>query len=125
MTLQKEHELALLGMKGEQAAKIADYERKLKDLQQEVEKYRILAGIESLTYGLGDDEQLTTSTHKPVPKLQSPEEQSPQHEVWPPYSFLTSSIIRNFNIQNWNGLIVGNFPGFTRISHNCEKYGIP
>ena len=81
MTLQKEHELAMLGMKGEQSSKIADYERKLKDLQQEVEKYRILAGIESLTHGLGDDEQLTTSTFKPVP------EQSPQHEVCSSYSF--------------------------------------
>ena len=86
LTLQKEHELALLGMKGEQAAKIADYERKLKDLQQEVEKYRILAGIESLTHGLGDDDQLTTSTHKPLPKLQLSEEQSPQYEVCSSYS---------------------------------------
>ena len=107
-------------MKGEQATKIADYERKLKDLQQEVEKYRILAGIESLTYGLGDEEQLTTSTQKPIPKLQSP-----QHEVCWPCSFFTSSIIRNFNPENKNVLIVRIFPGFTRIGSNCEKYGIP
>ena len=58
-------------MKGEQSAKIADYERKLKHLEQEVEKYRILAGIESLTHGFGIDEPPAISTQKPVQRKQS------------------------------------------------------
>ena len=40
----------MLSVKGEYAAKVAEYERSAKDLEQEVEKYRILASIETLTF---------------------------------------------------------------------------
>ncbi len=75
--MQKEHELTLLNVKGEQTAKIAEYDRKLKHLEQEVEKYRILAGIESLTLGLGEDvsaQQSAPEKHTSPSPHQSPQE---------------------------------------------------
>ncbi len=38
-------------MKREHASRFSEYERKIKDLEREVEKYSILAGIESLAHG--------------------------------------------------------------------------
>ncbi len=61
----------MLSVKGEQIARIADYERKFRELEQEVEKYRILSGIESLAHGFGLDE---SSTQRPS---QKPDVKSP------------------------------------------------
>ncbi|KAH7986204.1 hypothetical protein HPB52_025130 [Rhipicephalus sanguineus] len=47
--LQKEHELALFSLRGEQAARLTDYEGQVVRLEQEIDKYQTLAGIEELT----------------------------------------------------------------------------
>ncbi|KAH6925890.1 hypothetical protein HPB50_011509 [Hyalomma asiaticum] len=46
--LQKEHELALFSLRGEQAARLTDYEGQVVRLEQEIDKYQTLAGIEEL-----------------------------------------------------------------------------
>ncbi|KAG8189077.1 hypothetical protein JTE90_028626 [Oedothorax gibbosus] len=47
--IQKEREIALFNLRGEQASKMNDYEKRVGKLQREVEKYQTLAAIEELT----------------------------------------------------------------------------
>lgn len=46
--MQKEHELAFFSLRGEQAAKLTDYEGQVVRLEQQIDKYQTLAGIEEL-----------------------------------------------------------------------------
>lgn len=58
---QKMHDLSVLTVKGEQVTKLADYERKIKHMENEVERYKILAGIQSLTFEAAMDSNGTDS----------------------------------------------------------------
>ncbi|XP_054711140.1 formin-2-like [Uloborus diversus] len=47
--IQKEREIALFNLRGEQASKMNEYEKKVARLEREVDKYQTLAAIEELT----------------------------------------------------------------------------
>lgn len=46
---QKEYEVALFSLRGEQAARLTDYEGQVVRLERQVDRYQTLAGIEELT----------------------------------------------------------------------------
>ncbi|GIY53700.1 formin-1 [Caerostris extrusa] len=67
--IQKEREIALFNLRGEQASKMNEYEKKVSRLQREVEKYQTLAAIEELTRKAKRD--LDTSPLSPSCDLKS------------------------------------------------------
>ncbi|KAK2161345.1 hypothetical protein LSH36_118g02010 [Paralvinella palmiformis] len=48
--MKREHEVLIQCLRHDQASQLSEYQQQIKDLQREIEKYKILAGIESLTY---------------------------------------------------------------------------
>lgn len=97
--LQKEREIALFNLRGEQASKMNEYEKKVGRLQREVEKYQTLAAIEELTRKAKRDTDasplspstdlksfLMTSTVDPIPESLVPKSKYSQTEPF----YLTS-----------------------------------
>lgn len=67
--MQKEREIALFNLRGEQISKMNDYEKKVARLEREVDKYQTLAAIEELTRKAKRD--LDTSPISPACDLKS------------------------------------------------------
>ncbi|XP_068202042.1 uncharacterized protein [Palaemon carinicauda] len=82
--VERDQEVSLFNLRGEQAEKLCQYEQRIRELETELEKLKTVSAIEELTAKTKADFESPTSPKKKLPSPSSPKSEPPPPPPPPP-----------------------------------------